>query len=103
MNLTPHAACGGLVLGVATTLAAAGDLRSAFKDETVANLKISYLSCERAANSGRLASADIMQCSVIYEELKRRAFDNDFEKLNAWVRSQAAGRSPGGQPGMGRR
>lgn len=91
MNLTSLAAP-GLVLGLATTLAVSGDSRSALKNETVANLKISYLSCERAANSGRLASADIMQCSVIYEELKRRAFDNDFEKLNAWVRSQASER-----------
>ena len=60
------------------------------KNESVANLKISYLSCERAAITGRLASADVMHCSVIYEELKRRAFDNDFEKLSAWVRSQAS-------------
>jgi hypothetical protein len=27
----------------------------------------------------------IMMCSVIYEELKHRAFDGDFPRLKAWA------------------
>jgi hypothetical protein len=48
-----------------------------------------YLACDHAAMQGRLDSGAIAQCSVLYEELKRRAFDGDFDKLLAWSRNQA--------------
>jgi hypothetical protein len=51
-------------------------------------LKRLYLGCSRSAESGRLASAHIAQCSVVYELLKRHAFDGDFDRLLAWSRSQ---------------
>jgi hypothetical protein len=54
----------------------------------LATLKAAYLRCERAAVVGRLASGDIMLCSVVYEELKRRAFDGDFPRLKAWADTQ---------------
>jgi hypothetical protein len=57
---------------------------------TIEELKTIYLSCDREAMRARLTNAMIMQCSVVYEELKWRAFDGDFEKLLAWSRSQAA-------------
>ena len=48
-------------------------------------LKSTYLECERAAVNARLHTDEIMMCSVIYEELKHRAFDGDFPRLKAWA------------------
>jgi hypothetical protein len=58
-------------------------------------LKRVYLSCDRAAIGGRLSSAGIMYCSIVYEELKRRAFDGDFDKLLAWSTAQPSARNTG--------
>lgn len=82
-----NAVC-GLVVAMAAPLVGADDRRTAPENGTIDDLKVSYLSCDRAANTGRLATAEIMHCSVIYEELKRRAFGNNAERLNGWIRSQ---------------
>jgi hypothetical protein len=37
---------------------------------------------------GLLGGAEVKACSVFYEELKKRAFDGDFDKLLAWSRAQ---------------
>jgi hypothetical protein len=66
---------------VATTVAAASPL-------PIEILKSAYLDCERAAVDGKLGQQDIMECSVIYEELKRRAFDGDYARMRAWWRNQ---------------
>lgn len=63
-----------------------GELESVAVDR----LKTVYLECSRAALAGRLSSAAIMQCSVVYEELKSRAFGGDFDKLLAWSNAQAS-------------
>lgn len=65
------------------------------KQETpsIDELKRAYLSCDRAAMSGQLHGAGAMQCSIIYEELKRRAFGGDFERLLVWSRAHLSGRS----------
>ena len=47
--------------------------------------KTAYLECERAALNARLAAGEIMLCSVIYEEVKQRAFGGDFGRLKAWA------------------
>lgn len=52
-------------------------------------LKGAYQNCERAAMNSGLDNAEIMRCSVIYEELKRRAFDGDYRKLKAWWDAQS--------------
>lgn len=51
---------------------------------SVAGLKAAYLRCERAAQSDRLASGDIAQCSQIYYDLKDTAFGGDFARIRAW-------------------
>jgi len=65
---------------------------------TVDELKSAYLSCNRAAAGTRLSSGTIMQCSIVYEELKQRAFGDDFERLLAWSKAMdltaVAERSP---------
>jgi hypothetical protein len=58
-------------------------------------LKNAYLSCHRAAIDGGLDTVAIMQCSVLYEELKRVAFGGDFEKLLAWADAQLSVRKMG--------
>jgi hypothetical protein len=58
-------------------------------------LKSVYLSCSSAAADGRLDTAAIMQCSIVYEELKRRAFGGDFGRLLAWSRAQPPMQSAG--------
>lgn len=62
-------------------------------DPTIDELKALYLRCNGAALQGRLGSAEIGQCSIVYEELKRRAFDGDFDRLLAWSRAQSAMRT----------
>ena len=57
-------------------------------DASVDALKREYLACDRSAMSGRLSSGGIMHCSMVYEELKRRAFGGDFDRLLAWSNSQ---------------
>ena len=52
------------------------------------DLKRAYLWCDGAAAKGRLDTASIARCSVIYEHLKRHAFEGDFERLLAWSRAQ---------------
>ena len=57
------------------------------------DLQRAYLGCDGAAARGRLDTASIARCSVIYEHLKRQAFQGDFERLLAWSRAQQARRS----------
>ena len=75
-----------------------GESRRATHDELpIATLKRAYLACDDAAMQRRLDGADAMQCSMVYEALKRRAFDGDFGQLLAWSRSAgdtAAGAAP---------
>jgi hypothetical protein len=60
----------------------------ALRGMTIDELKRIYLRCDRAATRHRLSAGAIAACSVVYEELKWRAFDGDFEKLLAWSRLQ---------------
>ena len=57
------------------------------EDTSIDALKIAYMLCDRRSINGALSSADIMHCSVLYEELKQRAFGGNFEKLLAWSRA----------------
>jgi hypothetical protein len=70
------------ILGLLTATAHAQPLGAA--EMPIDILKTVYLECERAAVGGALGSSEVMQCSVVYEELKRRAFGGDFRRLKAW-------------------
>lgn len=80
------------VLHLAMPLAHGQAPHAGLKDVPVDGLKKLYLSCDRAVAQGQLAPAGIMQCSVIYEELKLRAFGGDFARLHAWSRAQSPAR-----------
>ncbi|WP_418315664.1 hypothetical protein [Piscinibacter sakaiensis] len=51
---------------------------------TVAELKRDYLMCNRAVLQGRTDTPLIQQCSIIYEQLKQRAFGGDYGRLYVW-------------------
>ncbi|MEO1196599.1 MAG: hypothetical protein AAFX45_10540 [Pseudomonadota bacterium] len=71
-----------LVAGTAAASAPQIELQPSYSQ--VDSLKRRYLDCEVAAQSGSLDGAGIAACSVIYEDLKRVAFDGSFHDLRAW-------------------
>lgn len=85
-------------LGLASTMSSAQvtDARyEEFDHLSIAQLKSAYLDCERASVRGHLTRVGIMQCSIVYETLKERAFEGDFERLLAWSRAQPDIARPG--------
>lgn len=81
-------------IGLATAVRA-----DALPTMSIGKLKSAYLECERAAAEGDLESGRIEECSTTYEELKRRAFDNDFRRLKVWYDIEIAA----GDSGRGKR
>jgi hypothetical protein len=78
-----------LLLGCIASATAFGQSESGDKKQlTVAELKTIYLDCDRDVMRGLLGGAEAKACSVVYEELKKRAFDGDFDKFLAWSRVQ---------------
>ncbi len=96
---TPRLLTGLAALVLASSVMAHGhDRQGEVHVMPIDELKNAYLSCSRAALQSRPDNGNIMHCSVIYEALKRRAFNGDFEKLLAWSQAQprpATSRSPG--------
>ena len=76
----------------ATQVAHAQSSSAMLKDVPIEALKRVYLSCGREAVGGRLDTSGIMYCSIVYEELKLRAFDGDFGKMLAWSKRHPATR-----------
>ncbi len=66
----------------------AQDLASAHADMPIKQLKDVYLDCEREAAAGALGTDDVMYCSMAYEELKRREFHGNFERIRVWTEAQ---------------
>jgi hypothetical protein len=79
-----------LMLAASAMPAAQSDTLGELNSVPIDQLSSTYLSCSSAATSGRLDTAAIMQCSVAYEVLKRRAFGGDFEKLLAWSKARTS-------------
>jgi hypothetical protein len=61
----------------------------ALQQLSVTDLKAVYLGCERSASRSVLGPGDAATCSIAFEELKRRAFDGNFENFLTWWRAQA--------------
>ena len=66
-------------------------------DAAVDALKLEYLACHRSSMSGQLSTGGIMHCSIVYEELKHRAFDGDYDRLLAWSNAQRPVHSAAGR------
>lgn len=78
----------GLLL-VSIQAARAGDA-SRPDQMSVETLKSVYLDCERSASQSRLETGDVMNCSLVYEELKRQAFGGDFGRIRSWLASRSS-------------
>lgn len=88
--MNPLASVGAAVVAAALAPAALGEPeRIAVRRAGVDDLKAAYLSCNAQMAAGRLPTSAVMACSMVYEELKSRAFGGDFEKLLAWSQAQA--------------
>jgi hypothetical protein len=85
--LTPWIKIAAFALSTPLGLVAATGA-SATSASSIDDLKRGYVACEGAALSNRLDKGDVVQCSVIYEELKHRAFGGDFQRLRAWYQSE---------------
>jgi hypothetical protein len=76
-----------LSAALATPIANA-QTRAPTTEPSIGALKESYLTCEREAMRGTLGGDSIMQCSILYEELKVRAFGGDSRSMRAWFSTQ---------------
>jgi hypothetical protein len=88
-----HMALGTLLIAIgpaSMSVSDAQDLASAHGDMPIKQLKDVYLDCEREAAASALGTDDVMYCSMAYEELKRREFHGNFERIR--VRTEAQGR-----------
>ena len=61
------------------------------------HLKLAYLGCDRAANEGTLDVPSFQRCVFVGDELLRRGFDGDFDRLIAWWRAEKV-RVAGAEP-----
>jgi len=75
---------------VALSIAATGHADSALRPPTIDELKRAYLLCNRTAMKGSIEFTAAMQCSILYEQLKERAFAGDFYKLLEWSMTQSS-------------
>ncbi len=82
-----------LTAALAVPLAHGSPLSEQLKSATIEELKTLYLACDSASTAQALTRSDVMMCSTVYEALKRRAFDGDFDKLLAWSRANPSPRS----------
>jgi hypothetical protein len=91
MKLRCHSTAAWLmaVMAVGATGASARVDEDRLRRLPVAELKRAYLACVAASTRERLDASSAVTCSVVYETLKREAFDGDFDKILAWTRAQA--------------
>lgn len=81
-----------LAAALAVPLAHSRPLSEQINSASIEELKALYLACDRASTAEALTRADVKMCSTIYEALKHRAFDGDFDKLLAWSRANPSPR-----------
>jgi len=55
--------------------------------QTIDQLKIAYLDCDRRASVAMLDFGDAANCSMVHEELKQRGFGGDWSRMFAWWKS----------------
>jgi hypothetical protein len=74
------------------------DAAKASPPETVAihTLKGAYLACERETSGTRMDEETASRCSGISNELVRRAFGGDFERMIRWYGAEKARTLRGG-------
>jgi hypothetical protein len=73
-----------IALVLAMLQSAGADERSHISAMSIAQLKDLYVGCEQAAMASKLSGGDVMYCSLVYEELKQKAFEGDFGRIRSW-------------------
>ncbi len=56
--------------------------------QTVNQLKIAYLDCDRRASAALFDFGDAADCSMVHEQLKQRGFGGDWNRMFAWWNSE---------------
>ena len=89
-HLVPHihrvAPLGAAIMFVFGVHQSAGaDDQSCINSMSIVELKSVYLGCEQAATTSRLNGGDAMYCSMVYEELKNKAFRGEFRRITSWL------------------
>ena len=86
MNLHPLLLAAALSLASLARPAAAEPMRSSVVALPLDHLKTSYLACDKAATEAVLEPADYQRCAMVGDELLKRGFDGDLDRLLAWWR-----------------
>jgi hypothetical protein len=60
----------------------------ALSQAPVERLKRLYLECDRVTSRERVDATQFAQCAMVGDELLRRGFDGDFDRLLAWWRAE---------------
>ena len=85
-----HLSFAVLSLGLLAVCARAEPVPAATQALPLDRLKSVYLACDRAATQVVLDADIFSQCAIIGDELLKRGFDGDFERLLAWWRAEKA-------------
>jgi hypothetical protein len=57
---------------------------------SVATLKSEYVQCEQVSSQRKLSMHGAAYCSAVAEQLLKRGFDGDLDRLLAWWRAERA-------------
>lgn len=96
--------CAAMLAGLACSASApagAGEEQAASDPRrwpSVASLKSEYLQCEQVSSQRRLSMHGAAYCSAVGEQLLKRGFDGDLDRLLAWWRAERATSTAGFAP-----
>lgn len=80
-----RAPLGAAIIFAFGVIHAVSDEPSNIRSMSIDKLKGVYLGCEQAAQASRLNGGDVIYCSLVYEELKERAFEGEFRRIKSWL------------------
>jgi hypothetical protein len=67
--------------------------------QRIAELEKTFWQCEQAASTGMIDAAMAAYCDAVADELKKRKFGGDFERLLQWWQQNKLAWSPGTESG----
>ena len=84
MNLRPLLFAAALSLAALAAPAAADPMKASVAALSLDSLKTTYLRCARASSEAVLDDATFQRCATVADELLKRGFDGDFDRMIAW-------------------
>jgi hypothetical protein len=88
---------GAIMLALGVHNSNGADDPSGISSMSVDELKSVYLRCEQATTIRRLNGGDVMYCSLVYEQLKEKAFGGEFRRITYWSNRNCLRCSPESQ------